>query len=128
MNKTELTCIGCPMGCAVTVEMDGEGQITGVTGNTCKRGEDYARKEVTNPTRIVTSTVKVEGGTSEMVSVKTKTDIPKGKIFACVEGLKGVCVKAPVHIGDVIVSDIAGTGADIVATKEVPVPRLTSDL
>ena len=63
-----------------------------------------------------------------MVSVKTKTDIPKGKIFACVEGLKGVCVKAPVHIGDVIVSDIAGTGTDIVATKEVPVPRQTSDL
>ena len=119
MNKTELTCIGCPMGCAVTVEMDGAGQITGVTGNTCKRGEDYARKEVTNPTRIVTSTVKVEGGAAEMVSVKTKTDIPKGKIFACVDGLKGVCVKAPVHIGDVIVSDIAGTGVDVVATKEV---------
>lgn len=121
MNRTELTCIGCPMGCAVTVEMDEDGQITGVTGNTCKRGEDYARKEVTNPTRIVTSTVKVEGGAAEMVSVKTKTDIPKGKIFACVESLRGICVKAPVHIGDVIVSDIAGTGADIVATKEVPV-------
>ncbi len=107
------------MGCAVTVEMDEAGQITGVTGHTCRRGEDYARKEVTNPTRIVTSTVRVEGGTAEMVSVKTKTDIPKEKIFACVDGLKGVCVKAPVHIGDVIVSDIAGTGVDIVATKEV---------
>lgn len=121
MKKTELTCIGCPMGCAVTVEMDEAGQITGVAGNTCRRGEDYARKEVTNPTRIVTSTVKVEGGTAEMVSVKTKSDIPKGKIFACVDGLKGICVKAPVHIGDVIAADIAGTGVDIVATKEIPV-------
>lgn len=120
MKKIELTCIGCPMGCAVTVQMNEAGQITEVTGHTCRRGEDYARKEVTNPTRIVTSTVKVEGGIAEMVSVKTKTDIPKGKIFACVDGLKGVCVKAPVHIGDVITADIAGTGVDIVATKEVP--------
>lgn len=119
MNKTELTCIGCPMGCAVTVEMNGAGEITGVTGNTCKRGEDYARKEVTNPTRIVTSTVKVEGGTLAMVSVKTKSDIPKGKMAQCVDSLRGVCVKAPVHIGDVIVPNIAGTGVDIVATKEV---------
>lgn len=120
MKKTELTCIGCPMGCAVTVEMDEAGQIIDVAGHTCRRGEDYARKEVTNPTRIVTSTVKVEGGTVEMVSVKTKTDVPKGKIFACVDGLKGISVKAPVHIGDVIAADIAGTGVDMIATKEVP--------
>lgn len=118
MKTRELTCIGCPLGCAVAVEIEENGQIVNVTGNTCKRGDDYARKEVTNPTRIVTSTVRVEGGTSDMVSVKTKTDIPKNKIFACMEGLKGVCVKAPVHIGDVIVENIAGTGVDVVATKE----------
>lgn len=118
MKTRELTCIGCPLGCAVAVEIEENGQIANVTGNTCKRGDDYARKEVTNPTRIVTSTVRVEGGTSDMVSVKTKTDIPKNKIFACMEGLKGVCVKAPVHIGDVIVENIAGTGVDVVATKE----------
>lgn len=119
MKTIELTCIGCPLGCAVAVEMDEGGQIVGVTGNTCKRGDDYARKEVTNPTRIVTSTVKVEGGTLDMVSVKTKSDIPKDKIFACVEGLKGISVKAPVHIGDIIVENIAGTGVDVAATKEV---------
>jgi len=119
MSKIELTCIGCPMGCPVVVETDENGNITSVTGNTCKRGDDYARKEVTNPTRIVTSTVKVEGGSLDMVSVKTKSDIPKGKIFDCVAGLKGVCVKAPVHIGDVIVADIAGTGVDVIATKEI---------
>lgn len=118
MKTRELTCIGCPLGCAVAVEIEENGQIVNVTGNTCKRGDDYARKEVTNPTRIVTSTVRVEGGTSDMVSVKTKTDIPKNKIFACMEGLKGVCVKAPVHIGDVIVENIAGTGVNVVATKE----------
>lgn len=116
MDKRELICIGCPMGCPVTVEMEG-GQIVSVAGNTCPRGDAYARKEVTNPTRIVTSTVKVEGGQVEMVSVKTKEDIPKEKIFDCVRALKGMIVKAPVRIGDVILADVAGTGVDVVATR-----------
>lgn len=106
------------MGCPITVEMDGD-EVVSVTGNTCKRGDVYARKEVTDPTRIVTSTVRVIGGKADMVSVKTKEDIPKGKIFDCVKALKGVEVEAPVRIGDVIVPDVAGTGVDIVATKNV---------
>lgn len=118
MEIRNLTCISCPMGCPITVEMEGE-EIISVTGNTCKRGEVYARKEVTNPTRIVTSTVKVRGGAADMVSVKTKEDIPKGKIFECVRALKGVEIEAPVHIGDVVVQNAAGTGVDIVATKNV---------
>ena len=118
MESRNLTCISCPMGCSITVEMEG-GEVVSVTGNTCKRGEIYARKEVTNPTRIVTSTVKVKGGKADMVSVKTREDIPKGKIFDCVKALKGVEVEAPVHIGDVIVTDVAGTGTDMVATKNV---------
>ena len=118
MEKRELICIGCPMGCPVTVELDG-GEIASVTGYTCKRGDVYARKEVTNPTRIVTSTVKVLGGTADMVSVKTRDDVPKGKIFECVQALKGVTIQAPVHIGDVVVANVAGTGVDIIATKGV---------
>lgn len=118
MEKRELICIGCPMGCPLTVELEG-GEVISVTGHTCKRGDVYARKEVTNPTRIVTSTVKVLEGKADMVSVKTREDIPKGKIFDCVRALKDVTVKAPVHIGDVIVLDIAGTGVDMVATKQV---------
>lgn len=106
------------MGCQIKVEMDGN-RVAGVTGNTCKRGDAYARKEVTDPTRIVTSTVKVTGGKAAMVSVKTKEDIPKEKIFDCIKVLKGVEVEAPVRIGDVIVPDAAGTGVDIVATKNV---------
>lgn len=116
MGKRELICIGCPMGCPVTVEMN-DTEIVSVTGNTCPRGDAYARKEVTNPTRIVTSTVKVEGGSVDMVSVKTKEDIPKDKIFDCVRALKGITVKAPIRIGDVILADVAGTGVDVVATK-----------
>lgn len=117
MEKRELICIGCPMGCPLVVELEGS-DVVSVTGQTCKRGEVYARKEVTNPTRIVTSTVKVEGGKVDMVSVKTRDDIPKGKIFECVKALKDVTVKAPVQIGDVIVANVAGTGVDIVATKD----------
>lgn len=118
MEKRELICIGCPLGCMVTVTME-NGVVTAVEGNTCKRGDDYARKEVTNPTRIVTSTVMVQGGSDVTVAVKTRTDVPKDKIFDCVKALKGITVKAPVHIGDVIVADVAGTGVDIVATSEV---------
>lgn len=118
MEIRKLTCISCPMGCPLTVEMEGN-EVISVTGNTCKRGDIYARKEVTNPTRIVTSTVKVIGGAADMVSVKTREDIPKDKIFDCVKSLKGVEVKAPVHIGDVILPNAGETGIDIVATKNV---------
>ena len=118
MEKRELICIGCPLGCMITVEME-NGEVKSVTGNTCKRGDVYARKEVTNPTRIVTSIVNVDGGTIPMVSVKTKSDIPKGKIFDCTKALKGIVVHAPVHIGDVILGDVAGTGVDVIATKNV---------
>lgn len=118
MEKRELTCIGCPLGCSVTVTMD-NGEVTDVTGNTCKRGDIYARKEVTNPTRIVTSSVKVNGGIAPMVSVKTQSDIPKDKISACVAALKDIRVTAPVSIGDILISDVAETGVAIVATKNV---------
>ncbi len=120
MKKVNLICIGCPLGCPLEVEMEGA-EVVSVSGNTCKNGEKYAKKELTNPTRIVTSTVRVQGGTLAMVSVKTASDIPKGKIFDCVRELQAVDVPAPVAIGDVILPDVAGTGVAIVATKNVPV-------
>ena len=115
-----LTCIGCPLGCQITVELEGN-TVVSVTGNTCPRGDAYARKEVTAPARIVTSTVRVKGGTIPMVSVKTAGEIPKGKIFDCVKALKDVEVAAPVKIGQVVLTDAAGTRVDIVATKDVAV-------
>ena len=116
MSTRELTCIGCPLGCTITVTMDGS-TVTAVTGNTCPRGDAYARKEVTNPTRIVTSTVRVKGGIYPMA---TASDIPKGRIFDCVNALKDVTVNAPLKIGDVVLSDVAGTGVDIIAARNVP--------
>lgn len=118
MKRKELICIGCPLGCNLTVEMDG-GQVVSVNGNTCKRGDDYARKELTDPRRIVTSTVPVAGGNLPVVSVKTASDIPKGKIRECLCALKGVTITAPVQIGDVIVENVADTGVDVVATKSI---------
>ena len=118
MEKIDLICIGCPMGCPITVEME-NGEVVSVTGNTCPRGDAYARKEVTAPTRIVTSTVRVTGGTLAMVSCKTRSDIPKGKIFDVVRALKDVEVPAPITIGQVLAENVAGTGVDIIATKNI---------
>ncbi len=118
MEKVSLICIGCPLGCPLEAEMD-KGQVLTVSGHTCKNGEKYARKELTAPTRIVTTTVKVLGGTLPAVSVKTATDIPKAKLFDCVKALKDLVLQAPVEIGAVVLADVAGTGVDIVATKTV---------
>lgn len=117
MEKRELTCIGCPMGCQITVTIE-SGNMS-VAGNTCRRGEDYAKKEVTSPARTVTSTVPVADGQIPMVSVKTKEDVPKGKIFECMAEIRNTFVVAPVHIGDIIIENCAGTGVPVVATKEV---------
>lgn len=120
MKQIALTCIGCPLGCAITVKMQ-ETQILSVSGNTCRRGEEYARKEVTNPTRIVTSSVPVDGSRTHaaMVSCKTARDVPKEKIFDVIACLKTVRAKAPVKIGDILLKNVADTGTDIVATKNV---------
>ena len=118
METKELTCIGCPLGCRIRITLQ-DGQICSIDGNTCKNGEKYARKELTAPTRIVTTTVAVAGGTAPVVSAKTAADIPKEKIFDCIRALQALCVPAPVVIGQVLLADAAGTGVDVVATKNV---------
>ena len=117
MAIIQLTCISCPLGCPLKVETDEKGAVVQVTGNTRKRGEIYGRKEVTAPERTVTSTVKVEGGSAPLVSVRTKGDIPKEKIFDCMAAIRTAKVNAPVHIGDVVIPNVCGTGVDVVATK-----------
>ena len=117
METREMICIGCPLGCIMTVSVH-EDEIE-VKGNTCPRGETYAKKEVTNPTRILTSSVMVTGGKISVVSVKTASDIPKNKIRECAASLKNITVQAPVKIGDIVLKDIGGTGVDLIATKNV---------
>ena len=120
MEIRNLTCIGCPMGCPLTVKLE-DTEVISIEGKSCKRGAVYGKKEVTNPTRIVTTTVRVSGGTEPVVSVKTKEDIPKDKIFACIRAMKEITVPAPVHIGDVILRDVAHTGVDMIVTKNVEI-------
>ena len=115
--KKEFTCICCPLGCQITVTEE-NGQLI-ITGNNCPKGEKYVKDEMTNPTRMVTSMVQVDGGEIPVVSVKTKEAIPKEKIQDCIEALKGVTVNAPVRIGDVILEDVADTGISVIATKNV---------
>lgn len=117
--KRELTCIACPRGCQVAVTLDDNGNITDVTGFTCKRGEAYARAEVSHPERSLTTTVKVKGGKYYVVPVKSSKAIPKEMQFDAMKEINKASIKAPVEIGDVVIKNILGTGADIVATNVV---------
>ena len=115
MEKRELTCINCPLGCRINVTLE-KGEAVEVSGNTCPRGEAYARKEVTHPTRIVTSTMKVTGAKRPVISCKTASDIPKESIFKVMEAINEAAAEAPVGIGDVLIKNVANLGVDIVAT------------
>lgn len=117
-RKEVLCCIGCPLGCMLTVTIE-ENQVKHVKGHTCNRGSEYAKKECTNPTRFVTSSVMVSQGTHPMVSVKTQFDIPKDKISQCIKELKGIKVTAPISIGDIIVENVADTHVNIIATRNI---------
>lgn len=114
--KRELTCVACPLGCSVTVEYN-DTEILTITGNTCKRGEAYAKTEMTNPTRSLTSSVKVNGGIHPVVPVKSNKPVPKTMLFDCMKVINSVSVDAPVKLGQVIIENILDTGADIVATN-----------
>lgn len=111
---TDLICIICPKGCRLRVD---EADGYAVTGNGCERGIAYAQKELTNPTRVLTSTVHIEGAAIARLPVKTDRDIPKGDVLAAMRLLDGVVVRAPVEMGDVVVPDVLGTDANFVATR-----------
>lgn len=113
IKERDLTCIVCPRGCQMHVSVAEDGAIT-VTGNTCPRGKAYAEAEMTHPTRTLTTTVATADGS--MLSVRTKEPIPKEKLFEAMKVLNSVTVKTAVNFGDVIVADLLGTGADVIAT------------
>ena len=117
MTKRDVICVSCPIGCAITVELDDNNEVVSVTGNTCPRGDKYARQECTHPERMLTSTVKVEGAKLPVVPVKSSSPIPKEMLFECTEEINKVSLTAPVNIGDKVIENILGTGVDIVATN-----------
>lgn len=118
MEKREMICINCPLGCILSVEQNEAGEVR-VIGNTCPRGAEYGRTEATAPKRVLTSTVRIRGEKGRVVPVKTAAPIPKEKIGACMEALKEAEVELPVQIGEVVAEDVAGTGVCVVATKGI---------
>ena len=116
---TKMICITCPVGCALEVTHDGE-TIIGIKGDTCKRGIDYAETELTDPRRMVTSTVKVRGGVHPLVPVYTAAPIPKPLIFDLLTELRKVELDAPVKVGQVVLENALGTGANVLASRNLP--------
>ena len=124
MKARELTCIVCPLGCRLEVDLE-DNEIINIKGNGCKRGVDYAKAECTNPTRILTTTMKVAGGQYPLVSVKSEQPLPRGLLMQCIKAINNICVNAPVQIGDVIVENILNTGVNIVSTKNISACTVT---
>ena len=123
IEKIPLTCIICPMGCSMEVEVEtnasGQKKVLSVKDNGCKRGEQYAAKELINPTRTLTTTIKVEGGQLPLVPVKTAGEVPKASLLQCMEVVRRASCKAPVKRGDVLIYDILGTGVNVVACADI---------
>ncbi|MDR0311689.1 MAG: DUF1667 domain-containing protein [Acidobacteriota bacterium] len=125
--KKELTCVRCPNGCTITVELDENGKIlVDAEGKlaigkevACKMGDEWAKQEIENPMRTIASSIPVENGDSLMVSVRTDRPIPLAKIFAVMDEIRKKTLKAPIVINDVIIANPAGCDTDIIATRDV---------
>lgn len=112
---SELTCIVCPRGCLLKI-MEGPDGYS-VTRNACPRGVPYAVREMTDPRRMVTSSARIECAVHRRLPVKTSKDIPKGLVLRVCEEIGRLVVQAPVETGDVIIRDVLGTGADVIASR-----------
>lgn len=107
------------MGCTLEVTHEGD-TIVEVDGATCKRGEDYAKEELTNPHRMVTTTVRVAGGLHPLLPVYTSAPIPKGRIFDLLEEIRKVEVQAPVKMGDAVLENVVDTDVKVLASRDMP--------
>ena len=113
----KLTCIECPKGCPLTIEIDGD-KVGKVTGNKCPKGIGYAIAEIENPMRIFTSTVLAEGLSVKMVPVRTDKSIPKSRLADAMEMIRMLKVTQPIKVGDVILRDFLGLDANLIATRD----------
>lgn len=114
--KRNLTCIVCPIGCQLSVTLE-NGVVTEVTGNTCPRGKQYAIDECTNPVRTVTTTARTAD--DGVISVKTDRPIPKELMFECMKEIDRSVVTLPAQIGDVVIENLLGTGANVIVTANM---------
>lgn len=121
--KKQLTCIGCPMGCEITVELDENNEIIKISGNSCQNGENYARNEVTHPMRQVTSTVVIHNAMYKRLPVILSSEIPKEKIFAVMAEINKVITQAPVKRGDIIIENVCNLGVNVIASKSMSIKK-----
>ena len=118
ITEKEITCIVCPIGCKILVRSE-ETRLDILKGNKCKKGVEYARNEVFDPRRMLTSSVLVKGGEWSLVSVKSTHPVPKEKIFPILQEIQKTTIKAPVKSRQIIIKNVANTGIDIISTKTV---------
>ena len=114
-----IICVMCPLGCLMTVTIDDKDDVSGVANNLCKEGEKYAIAECKFPGRILTTTVLTEGSQQKLLPAKSNQPIPKERLMDAVRSLSGIKVKPPIKMGQIIVPDIIGTGADLIAGDEL---------
>jgi len=119
VEKTNMICINCPVGCEMTVTHDGP-EVIEIEGNTCRQGIDYVKQELSNPTRTVLTTVRVRNGRHPLVPVRSKSPVPKKTIFPILEKLRDVELEAPVEIHTVVIEDAMDTGVNIVTSRGMP--------
>ena len=117
-EKRTITCINCPIGCEVELSVK-NGEIKKITGNRCPRGEEYVREEFLNPTRILTTTVKVKNGKLPVIPVKSNKPLPKKYLEKAMDEISKKEIKAPVKIHDVVIKNIFDTGVDIVTSRSL---------
>lgn len=115
----EMICITCPMGCTLQVTHDGETLIH-VNGNTCNRGLAYVKDELTDPRRMVATTVRVKDGLHPLVPVYTQEAFPKPKIFDLLARIREIEVEAPVDTNQIVLENALGTGINVVASRDMP--------
>ena len=114
----EMVCIVCPMSCRMQVEMDKK-KVVSVCHNGCVRGVKYANEEMSNPTRMVTSTVVLKNAALTRLPVMTASPVPKRKVADVMKQINKVKVKVPVKMYDVIIENVARTGVNVVASRSM---------
>lgn len=123
LEKKDMVCIVCPVGCRMTLEYNpenlGSTEDFIVSGNKCNRGKAYALKEMTAPTRMLPTTVKIRAGILKRLPVRTEQPVPKELIFDCMQVINQIEVEAPIKVGDVVLANILGTGVNIIATRSM---------
>ncbi len=112
----ELICIVCPKGCHLQVD---ETNGFSVSGNSCPRGAEYGKNEISDPRRTITSTVVIKNAVYRRCPVRTDRAVPKAKMFDVINALRDISLTSPVHRGDIVLSDAAGTGANVIVTKDM---------